>query len=347
MKKILLGLFVAAIVAYWFWPEFSSAPDTPPGLLPPVVSVHEVQHQPVFERLEALGTTRAWEAVDITATVTGKVDAVHFRDNTSVEKGEVVVELDADRQRAALQEAEVNLREARRLLRHYLALDKRDAVSKTLLDEQQSKVAASEARLAAARAELDDFIIRAPFSGFLGVRRVSPGTLVTPGTLITTLDAIDTLKLTFSVPERWVGRLNPGQAVTSRSVAYPGEIFEARITSVGTRVDAATRAVEVQASLANPEHKLKPGMLLAVGLVSAERRALVVDEQAIQLEGSTRFVYRLDSDNRIHRVVVDSGVRQGAIVEVLSGLDAGDRVVAEGTQKVREGMQVSPAGSGG
>src|SRR5690606_26047826 len=124
-------------------------------------------------------------------------------------------------------------------------------------------------RVNAARAKLAEFDIAAPFDGYLGVRHVSVGSLVAPGTLITTLDDIDPLRLDFTVPERWIGQIRPGQAVHAASVAYPGKQFEAEITSVGTRVDPVSRAVTVHASLANPEQQLRPGMLLSVRLDSS------------------------------------------------------------------------------
>src|SRR5699024_6156002 len=141
----------------------------------------------------------------------------------------------------------VLLQEDRRLLDHYQALQRTQAVSRTMLEEQQAKVAAAEARVAAAEALLADFVIAAPFSGVLGVRQVSHGALVSPGSPITTLDAIATVKVDFSVPERWISQLLPGQTVTASSVAWPGRAFTGTVSSIGSRVDPATRAVSVHA----------------------------------------------------------------------------------------------------
>jgi len=310
---------------------------------PPVVRLDDVKYYPIVESIEAVGTARAWEAVQITAKTTGKVSAIHFDENAPVKAGEVIVELEADTERAVLREEEVILAEDRRVLRHYQTLIKTNAVSKTMLEEQMAKVAAAEQRVRAERAKLAEFDIVAPFDGYLGVRHVSVGSLVAPGTLITTLDDIDPLRLDFTVPERWLGRIQVGQKVQASSVAYPGEPFEAQITSIGTRVDPTTRAISVHASLVNSESRLRPGMLLSVRLDSVERQALMVSEQALQLEGSNRFVFRVDNELRVHRVSVESGARARGRVEIVSGLSEGDRVVAEGTQKVRHGIQVELA----
>lgn len=340
MKRLFVVLLaVVGIVAY-YWLNGSNSTGGGFSMPPPVISTDLVQREPVTETIEALGTTRAWEAVDITAKTSGKVNQVHFSDNTSVSKGDVIVELVADSEMAALREAEVNLREGERLLRHYQALDKTNAVSKTLIDEQAAKVAASRARVAAAHAELDDFVIQAPFSGLLGVREVSPGALVEPGDRITTLDDVHMLKLDFTVPERWLGHIQVGQSLATRSVAFPDKTFSAEITSLGTRVDAATRAMTIVARLPNPGSLLRPGMLLSITLTSAEREALLITEQALLQEGSEKFVFRVDGDNQVHRVAVETGLRTRGKVEILSGLNPGDQVVAEGTQKVRDGITV-------
>lgn len=340
MKKLFVVLLLAVGVALYYWfdaiqgdrPEFS--------LALPVVRPHQALIIPITESIEALGTVRAREAVEISAKVTARVGSVNFSDNSTIGQGEVIIELDAASERAALREAEVILQEDRRLLSHYLTLDKSQAVSRTLLEEQRAKVAASEARVAAAAAVLADFVIAAPFSGVLGVRRVSPGTLVTPGTVITTLDDTAVVKVDFTVPERWVGQMLGGQAVSASSIAYPGREFVARVASIGTRIDPTTRALSVHAELDNREGLLRPGMLLNIRLLGHERSALMIAEQALVLEGSGRYVFVIDDDNRVRRVSVDTGLRQDGRVEVVSGLAVGQWVVAEGTQKVRDGITV-------
>jgi membrane fusion protein (multidrug efflux system) len=310
-----------------------------------VVLTGEARLETVTDSIEALGTVRAREAVAITANVTAKVEKVGFDDNDRVERGAVLVELDDAIPLANLREAEVVMREDQRLLAHYQALDKRNAVSRTVLDEQRAKAAASEARVAAARAELAEYTIRAPFDGVLGTRQVSPGSLVSPGTVITTLDAIDTLRVDFTVPERWLSDLEPGQTIRATSVAYPDRVFEGKVASVGSRVDPVTRAVAIHARMENPELLLKPGMLLSIELVGRARPALLVSEKALVLEGAERYVYRVNGDNTVARQKVSTGRRLPGQVEIRAGLEPGDRVVVEGTQKVRDGtvVQLAPA----
>lgn len=292
------------------------------------------------DQVEALGTGRANEAVAITANVSGKVDAVHFEDDQSVDAGQLLVQLDARLQRARLQEARVNLQEDERLLRYYSKLESTQAVSRTLLDEQQAKVDASRARLAAAEAELEDFAIRAPFAGMLGTRQVSPGSLVAPGTVVTTLDDIEPLRLDFTVPERWLSQLRAGQVVEATSVAWPGRKFAGVVQSIGSRVDPVTRSARVRAELENRERLLRPGMLLTLTLFTEARKAVTVPEMAILKQAEQNFVYVVDDGNLATRRPVQLGRRRQGRVEILDGLATGEQVVTEGTQKMQPGVEV-------
>ncbi|HEY8385023.1 MAG TPA: efflux RND transporter periplasmic adaptor subunit [Porticoccaceae bacterium] len=313
----------------------------------PYVRVVPVGYSSLEESLDGLGTVHAKESLEITARVTSTVKRVHFTDNAEVKEGDVLIELDDARERAALREAQVLLHEEQRLLAHYQALQKTQAVSRTMLEEQQAKVAAAEARVAAAEALLAEYVIVAPFSGVLGVRQVSQGALVSPGTLITTLDALDIVKVDFTVPERWISQLLPGQTITASSVAWPGRTFVGMVSSIGTRVDAATRAVSVRARIDNDESLLRPGMLLNIHLASEPRDALVVSEAALIQEGSERYVFVVDEDNVVTRRPVEIGQREGGLVEVVNGLSPEEKIIIEGSQKVRDGVSVQLASDNG
>src|SRR5690606_17756063 len=149
------------------------------------------------------------------------------------------------------------------------------------LDVARNREAAAKARLDSIIARLSDRLIRAPFSGVLGFRQVSPGTLVQPNTPITTLDDISTIKLDFTVPETFIADVQPGATVVARSVSYPGRDFVGVVRTVGSRVDPVTRAVSVRAHISNADAALRPGMLLTVELRSRERTTLVVPEAAV------------------------------------------------------------------
>ena len=196
------------------------------------------------------------------------------------------------------------------------------------------------------RAQLSDRVITAPFDGILGLRRVSPGSLVTPGTAIATLDDISVIKLDFSVPERYLAVLSKGQDIAARSETYPDREFAGKVASVDSRVDPVTRSVAVRAEVPNLERLLRPGMLLSVRLYQSPRETIVVPEIAVIQVGTEAFVYRVAQDQTAERVKVGLGARRQGEVEVTEGLKSGDTIVSEGAVKLREGARViSGAGS--
>jgi membrane fusion protein (multidrug efflux system) len=193
-------------------------------------------------------------------------------------------------------------------------------------------------------ARLRDRLIQAPFSGLLGFRQVSPGTLVTPTSTITSIDDISIIKLDFTVPESFLGTMTPGSQVVAQSASYPDREFVGIVRTVGSRVDPVTRAITVRAHIENDDRALRPGMLLVVEILTREREALVVPENAVVQEQNRAYVFRLDGLTA-RRQQIEVGGRLFGVVEVLSGLEQGDRIVTEGVVKLRDGMVVRlPAG---
>jgi membrane fusion protein (multidrug efflux system) len=190
-----------------------------------------------------------------------------------------------------------------------------------------------------AQAKLRDTMIHAPFAGRVGLRRVSVGSLVNPGAVITTLDDTSTVKLDFTVPETHLSTLVPGLPIAATSIAYPGRTFDGKVSSVDTRVDPSTRSVTVRALVPNPDGLLKPGMFLNVRLSRGSADALLVPEQALVPEQGDVFVFVLDGDS-VEKRLIRTGQRRVGDVQVLQGLAAGDVVVTEGTQKLRDGARV-------
>ncbi|MBB5015049.1 efflux RND transporter periplasmic adaptor subunit [Rehaibacterium terrae] len=298
------------------------------------------------DTLEALGTARANESVVITAKVNETVERVNFDSGDYVEAGHVLVDLSGRVELAGLEEARAAYREAEQQLRRGEELAARQLIPASQLDTLRATRDAARARMDAIRARLSDRVITAPFDGVLGLRQVSPGSLLTPGAPITTLDDISVIKLDFSVPESYLSVLTPGQEVTAASVAWPGVEFRGVVRSLDSRVDPVTRAITVRAELPNPERKLRPGMLLTVNVAQPPREALVVPELALVQVGRQAYVYRVDAENRVAQVPVTTGVRRRGEVEIVEGLSAGDRIVVEGTVKLRPGVRVVEAGAG-
>lgn len=289
--------------------------------------------------VEALGTVRAKESVDITAKVADRVAAIHFEEGKQVRKGEVLVELDNEEARADLAAAEAAERESRSQYKRSQELFQTQALSEAQLDQLQATMLANQARVAAARSRLNDRIITAPFAGRVGLRNVSLGSLVSPGGVITTLDDLTVVKLDFAVPEIFLSSLKPGLTVQARSSAYPNSVFKGRVDSVDTRVDPTTRTIVVRASIDNKDQRLRPGMFMTLQLVRSTGMALMLPESAIVPEDSKHFVFVV-ADGRAHKREVKIGRRRPGEVEILSGVTEADTVVIDGTLNVHDGTPV-------
>lgn len=307
------------------------------------VTTAVVQPRPWSDTVQGLGTVRARESVTLSAKVSEIVEQVHFDSGQKVAAGQPLVTLRVDAQRAALVEAEAAAAEAEQQFRRLESLAAQQLVSRATLDTQRATRDAALARVRQMQSDIGDRQIRAPFAGVLGIRQVSPGALLTPNAVIATLDDISRVYVDFQVPEAALSRVAQGAVVSARGAAWPGRSFEGRVQTVDARIDPQTRAVTVRAEFDNPEGLLRPGMLLDVSLFQPPREALVVPELAVVQVGRDSFVYRVDGEGVVEQVPVRTGLRREGLAEIAEGLAAGDRIVVEGTGKLRPGVKVVDA----
>lgn len=330
---------VTGLVALWTLP--AAAADQRP---PVVVAAATLQH--FVDRVEAIGTTRSNETVEITSNVTEKVVEIGFDDGDKVEKGHLLVGLERAEEDAAVKAANARRVEARTAYARARKLESRQYATTASLDERRSALEEATADLEAAKSRLADRQIRAPFDGVVGLRNISPGALVTPGTTITTLDDLDPIKLDFSVPATHISDLVAGLEIEATSEALGGETFHGEVSSVSPRVDPATRSAMARAVLPNPDLRIKPGLLMTVELMKRPREAIIVPEEALLPEGERNFVFVLHRarDNEVERREVKIGARQPGRVEILHGLDANDLLVTHGAMRLRNGDHVRVLG---
>lgn len=308
---------------------------------PPGVVVASAENESFPLSVEALGTARANESIEVRPVITATLMAVHFEEGQYVESGTVLAELENVEPWSELAAARANLAESEAQYRRLSELYKTNVVAQSEVAEITARREADLASVAAAEARLAHTVIKAPFSGRLGLRRVSVGSLVGPDTVITTLDDTNAIKLDFDVPEVYLSLLQSGLDVSARSAAYPGRLFAGEVASVDTRVDPVSRTITVRALLDNEERLLRPGMFLTVSLLRQDLQALMVPEQAIVPERSQQFVWVVDDANVARLREVRTGRRRPGQVEILGGLVAGERVIIEGTQKARAGQAVN------
>jgi membrane fusion protein, multidrug efflux system len=306
---------------------------------PVTVIAHKVSATEFAYATEALGTAKANESVDITAKVTNRLVAFHFREGQQVQKGTVLVELDGTEARASVAAAEAALNDSTRQWKRSRELFDSKMLSAASLEQLEATRLTSQALLDAARSRLSDTIISAPFSGRVGLRNVSVGSLVTPGQIITTLDDTSVIKLDFTIPETFLAVLAEGQQIVAASATYPDAVFRGQIATIGTRVDAVSRSAVVRALVNNSDQRLKPGMFLTVHVTRAAGKALMIPEQSLMPEGDKQYVYVV-RDGKASKLEIAIGRRRPGEVEVLKNLAAGDLLVVEGGEKLRDGSTV-------
>jgi membrane fusion protein, multidrug efflux system len=338
MNRTRLAVFLFALLS-------APLPGTAaqPAMPPTAVIVERVASQALADPLEALGTLRANETVRITATVSDVITQVNFEDGQTVRAGDVLVQLADTEETALLAEAESEAEEAKLQHERVVRLVAQGNAPEALLDERRRQWRAAEARADAVRSRLRERTIRAPFGGHVGLRQVSPGTLVVPGDVITTLVDDSRMKLDFTVPSLYLATVRRGTPIEATTPVFPNRRFAGEVTSIDSTIDPVTRSITVRAILPNEPRDLVPGMLMTLNLLRNERVALLVSEEAIVPRGQDTFVMVVDTSTEPYQAAqrqVEIGARVPGRVEVVTGLSAGELVITHGALKLRPGSPV-------
>ena len=353
---ILLGLMVVAVVLKMAFAGDEKAGGGPGGRGGPgggrgqTVSEAVIGARSFTDEIRVLGVARGRRSVNITSSTTELITRVLFTDGQRVAAGAPLVELQAREEDAGIIEARAQVAQAQRQYDRFKTLADQGIAPRVTAEDAQTALATAQASLSAAQARRGDRLIRAPFAGVLGLSSVTAGTLVNPGGIITTLDDIDVVRVDFPVPERYLGVLRAGTPIRATIDAYGNEVFNGRIALIDTRINEQTRAVTARAEIPNPGYRIRPGMAVRVAVQQGQRTAPAAPEAAVQYEGDGAFVYRIARGERgttAQRVEVETGSVEGGFVEIISGLNAGDRIVGSGLNRIQPGAPVSVAGQGG
>jgi membrane fusion protein (multidrug efflux system) len=322
----------------------SAAPRQGPP--PPVVEVATIGRGSVDEGLALVGQLEADESVMLRPETDGVVASVGFREGQEVAQGTVLFRLRDAEQRARLREAEAQVVVTEQAWSRAAALATERILSAAELDQARASRDAAQARLDLARVELERMTIRAPFSGVLGRRLVSPGDRVTESTDLVQIDAVASLKLAFPIPEPIVQLVRQGMPFTISVAPFPGERFPGTVYFVAPALDPTNRQLLLKGRVPNADRRLRPGLFANVRLETARREDVVVaPESAVVYDAQGTFVWRIAADGTAERAPVTLGLRREGLVEVESGLSEGDRVVSAGTNKVVPGRPVRVAGA--
>ncbi len=309
---------------------------------PPTVTVEST---PVelgdFETfITAVGTLKANEAIMLRPQDGGVVKEILFESGTYVKKGQVLLRLDDAVLKAQLAEAEAKLGSAKADYDRAHALFKQKAAPKSKLDETMGVYKRMEAEVAFNQAKLEQSVLRAPFSGFVGLKDVSVGSYLKPGEDIVSLDSADPIKVDFRISETHIDRLKVTQEVEVTVEGFPDHIYTAIIEAIDPVVDETGHSIRVRAVFDNKDQLLKPGLFSRVRFSNISHKdVMVVPEGAVETEGNEEYVYVV-LDGVAHKASIKTGARNGKEVEVRSGLTTGTMVVTSGHLRVQEGTPV-------
>ncbi|WP_444938322.1 efflux RND transporter periplasmic adaptor subunit [Microbulbifer sp. JMSA002] len=309
----------------------------------PTVTSAKAQVQNWPEDLSGVGTVRAVNGVEVTTEAEGVVSAIHFKSGQYVHKGDLLVEIFAEPEKAQLQVLDAELRLARRNYARIKTLTARGVTTEAELDSARSTLDQVVANIEVQRARVDQRRVLAPFNGVLGIRRIDLGQNVSPGDAVVTLQQLTPIFVDFSLPEQKYSLVKEGMPISLTTDAFPGKTYRGRITAVDPRVDRASRNFLIQATLENPKKHLRPGMFAQVSVkIEASRRVLVVPRTALLFApyGVSVFVLETEaSDNSVtaNKRFVKTGEERGDLVEIVEGLLQGDEVASSGLLKLRNG----------
>lgn len=316
---------------------------------PQTVSTIKATIQDWQPQLEAVGTLRAINGADLSAEVSGIVQSIDFESGSNVEAGTPLVHLNAADEIAQLHVLEAAAKLAAITVDRDEKQFKAQAVSRATLDTDYATLASDNAQVAEQQALIDKKTIRAPFAGQLGIRQVDIGQYLNAGTAIVTLQQMDPLYVDFYLPEQALPKIAVGQKASLKVDAHPDETFAGEISTINSKVDEATRNVQVRATFPNPDHKLMPGMFGHVVIdVGQPQKYLTLPQTAIVFNpyGTTAFLIQ-SKDNQegkpsltVQQTVITTGDTRGDQIAILSGIKEGDEVVTSGQVKLRNGVPV-------
>jgi membrane fusion protein, multidrug efflux system len=302
--------------------------------------------------LSAIGTAAPVAGVTVSADLPGIVDQIHFDSGKTVREGTVLVRLDTRQERSQLAAAEAQQKLARLNFDRISGLLNKGVISQADYDRAAAENTQGDARVSEIRATIERKTIRAPFSGVLGIRQINLGQYLTAGAPIVPLQSLDPIYVNFSVPQQEVSRMEVGGAIRVAAEGSSGTAdaeFSGRITAVDSVVNEATRNIQVQATLANPEGKLRPGMFVRAQVVlPATSTVVALPASAISyapygdsvfivadMKGPNGKTYR-----GVHQQIVKLGAARGDQIAVTSGVETGQEVVTSGVFKLRNGAAI-------
>jgi len=345
-RVVIIILIIIALAAGWYFMRGRGQPMARGGGFPPsVISATDVAQENWLPTLSSVGSLVATNGINVSTEVNGIVSEIVFTSGKPVEKDQILIKLDDSVDIAALEALRADRKLAEIQFNRSKDLFKKRVTSKSELDEAEARFDAAKARVRQQEAIVKRKIIRAPFAGLAGIRQVNLGQYIEAGSSIVGLQALDPIFVDYTLPERYLTQVKPGQVVNVQLDALPGKTFSGEISAVNSGVDTGTRTLKVRATLGNPDGLMRPGMFAEVQTVTgAAQPVLTVPRTAISFNTYGNFVFVINKSDdgklTVKRTAVTTGeTREGRVM--VNGLTAGTQVVRTGLVKLRDGAPVA------
>lgn len=341
---LLLGAIFGGIFGWKYYQQQQAASGGPSGPPSTTVAATAAIAEEWQGRLDTVGSLSAVDTVAVSTEVAGLIREISFESGQAVEQGDLLVQLDDAVDRAELEGLRAEAELARIQFQRAENLLPRRAISQSEYDQARAELDNANAAVRTQQARIRQKSIRAPFSGLLGIRSVSVGEYLSPGTPIVQLRQLAPIYADFSLPERFLPRIREGRTVALRVNAYE-DVFRGEVTAIDSGVDVGTRAIRVRATVENADRRLRPGMFARVAVLEPERRDVVtIPRTAVSFNTYGSFIYRINETGNglvAERLQVRTGESRDGRVEVVEGIETGERVVAAGLIRVRDGQPVT------
>lgn len=341
MKRKSIMIFCLIVILFLgFW--LFGKKNNKGGFVPPksVVTVVEVNAETMPTLIRQLGTLQAIDKADIAPEISGTIEEIAYEEGSFVKAGDLLIKLVSNTQQAKLEQAKAQANLAKLSYERNKNLFERKAQSQQEFDKAEADYKVAEAAVTLAQADLDKMSIRAPFDGRIGSRNYSVGQYVTEGTQLVTIVDKSKLRINYAVPQRYLDQLRLGAKVVFDTPAFPLEAFIGHVDFISPTVDVTTRTIPLEAVFENPNERLSPGLSgTVIQTLRVNENALVIPEETLVPTITGYQVYKV-VDETVQTAPVEIGSRYQGKVHILTGIEAGDVIVAQGHQNLRDGAPV-------
>ncbi|WP_144820585.1 efflux RND transporter periplasmic adaptor subunit [Marinobacter piscensis] len=342
---IFLGVVLGGIFGYKFY-QFGQLEEKLSQPQPPAeISATTARTESWTPSLKAVGSIKAVNGIEVANEMPGVIEKINFESGDTVKQGDVLVRLNTSIDEAAVRTRRAEAQLAQQEFNRISDLLPKRAVSQSQYDEAKANFDAARARVNEAEAQLNKKIIRAPFDGTLGIRMVDQGQYIGTGTPIVEINMLDPIYVDYTLSEKNLPDVDQGYSVEATVAAVPEQSFEGKVSAINTSVNPETRTVRVRATLANPDNLLRPGMFATIQTRQPEKNSVVtIPRTAVSYNTYGDFAFVIVENDEgepiVERRTITTGQTRDKQVAILSGLEAGEQVVAKGLLRLRAGQRV-------